>query len=312
MKSDTRHSTLPPVRSILTGTDFSEIAEHGVAAASRLASATGATLHVVHSVDLSYTGSTMIGMTAEFLDGLQASAQEKLERSIEKHTRDGIDAIEVDLRIRNGSAADVLLEEADAVDASLIVIATHARTGLAHALLGSTAEHVLQRTARPVLSLHRADVLPALPPRKILIPSDLSGDAALAFEGSRRLLGATPGATEIHLLHAVEIPGDYGRNVAAESWTRMLDKLEKHARERLAAIAEEIGREGFEVRTTVRLGSASELILEEALSSEPDLIAMRTAERSTLGRLFLGSTARRIVQRADCPVLTIRWTEHEA
>jgi len=306
MPTKTANDNRPAPRTILTATDFSPTAQVGVAAAAHLASTSGARLHLLHAVDLSYTASTPIGLTTEFIEGIMADAQRKLEESVEDLSTAGL---EIELEVRNGGAADALLEEANHVDADLIVIGTRGRSGIAHAVLGSTAEHVLQRTSRPVLSLHEEDSAPDSPPSRILIPTDLGGDAALALEGARRLLGASPEQTSIVLLHVVEVPGSGGRNVAAESWTRMLSKLKTFASEELESTAEEIRREGFSVEVCVRLGSAANVILEEALVREPDAIVMRTAERSALGRVFLGSTARRVVQRANCPVLTIRWSE---
>jgi len=294
-------------RTVLAATDFSDTAKQGVAAAARIASRSGATLHLVHAVDLAYT-STTIGLTTELLDGMRSTAQAKLDETV---LEIGSANLEIKLHLRNGRAADAILDVADIIDADLIVIATHGRHGIAHAFLGSTAEHILQRTSRPVLSLHHADALPDSPPKSILIPTDLSADAALSRVGSERLLGATPEGTELVLLHVVETPSDYGRNVAAESWTRLLSKLRTAAEDAIEGVAEPIRAEGFTVDTRVRLGSPANVILDEALLLKPDAIAMRTSERGALGRLFLGSTARRIVQRADCPVLTIRWSEVE-
>lgn len=293
------------LRSILASTDFSETAAHGVAAAARLAAFSGAKLHIVHAVDLSYTASTTIGLTKEFLDGLHSTALDRLEQVADGLSPSGLD---VELHVRNGGAADALLETANEVDADLVVIGTHGRSGLVHTLLGSTAEAILQRTPRPVLSLHTADALPGPEPKAILIPTDLGTDAVLAMEGARRLLGATPGATRLTLLHTVELPAAYSRNVAAESWTRMVSELESAARGRLERIVEEIEEHGFSVRTVLRAGSPAAAILEEADARPYDAIAMRTAERSALGRMFLGSTARRIVQKASCPVLTLRFS----
>lgn len=52
-------------------------------------------------------------------------------------------------------AVPYILERADATGADLIVIGTHGRGGLAHALLGSTAEGVLRRSKVPVLVVTR-------------------------------------------------------------------------------------------------------------------------------------------------------------
>ncbi len=46
-----------------------------------------------------------------------------------------------------------ILDAADALDADLVVIATHGLTGLSHMLLGSVAEKVVRRAGCPVLTV---------------------------------------------------------------------------------------------------------------------------------------------------------------
>ena len=50
-----------------------------------------------------------------------------------------------------GSTADAILELTDELDASLIVIASHGRTGVRRAVLGSVAEDLIRSGHRPVL-----------------------------------------------------------------------------------------------------------------------------------------------------------------
>lgn len=61
------------------------------------------------------------------------------------------------LRIRTflevGAAEDVILKTARKQAADLIIMATHARTGLAHALLGSITEKIIRSAPCPVLTL---------------------------------------------------------------------------------------------------------------------------------------------------------------
>lgn len=70
--------------------------------------------------------------------------------------------LENDLRGRNlrvrtllakGAAQDVILQTARREDVDLIVMATHARTGIAHALLGSITEKVIRHAPCPVLTV---------------------------------------------------------------------------------------------------------------------------------------------------------------
>ena len=71
-------------------------------------------------------------------------------------------------------------------------------------------------------------------------------------------------------------------------------------------MAEELRQQGFEVATLAREGFPPEVILGEAEAAGADLIAMGTHGRTGLAHLVLGSTAERVVQRANCPVLTVR------
>ena len=49
----------------------------------------------------------------------------------------------------------MIVDEAESVNADLIAMGTHGRTGLAHLFLGSTAERVVQNAACPVLTVRR-------------------------------------------------------------------------------------------------------------------------------------------------------------
>jgi nucleotide-binding universal stress UspA family protein len=65
--------------------------------------------------------------------------------------------IEVELVIRTGHAAEEILQAAEDAHCELIVISTHARTGLDRMMLGSVAEDVLRGAHCPVLCLKSAD-----------------------------------------------------------------------------------------------------------------------------------------------------------
>jgi nucleotide-binding universal stress UspA family protein len=53
--------------------------------------------------------------------------------------------------VRAGSPTSEILEAAESIPADMIVMSTHGRTGLKHALLGSVTEQVVRRAPCPVL-----------------------------------------------------------------------------------------------------------------------------------------------------------------
>ena len=63
----------------------------------------------------------------------------------------------VSMQLREGAPYDQIAQAAREVAADVIIIATHGRTGLSRALLGSTAERVVRHAPCPVLTLRRAE-----------------------------------------------------------------------------------------------------------------------------------------------------------
>ncbi len=53
--------------------------------------------------------------------------------------------------VRTGVVTDIVCEVAEDLKASVIVMATHGRSGLSHLVLGSTTENILRKAPCPVL-----------------------------------------------------------------------------------------------------------------------------------------------------------------
>jgi nucleotide-binding universal stress UspA family protein len=90
-----------------------------------------------------YTPTQITEMTQHFERLLGAS----------KKQAEGAGAVDVQTRLLQGFVTAELLEFARKQRADLIVMGTHGRTGVAHALLGSVAERVLRKAPCPVLTV---------------------------------------------------------------------------------------------------------------------------------------------------------------
>jgi universal stress protein A len=85
------------------------------------------------------------------LEHQAGAAEEKLEeicRTLVKR------AVKCRRLVEFGVAYQAIIEAANKVRANLIVISSHGRTGLAHVLIGSVAERVVQHAVCPVLVIH--------------------------------------------------------------------------------------------------------------------------------------------------------------
>ena len=76
--------------------------------------------------------------------------------------------VHVEHRLEEGDAAKRILEVAQEIQAGLIVMGTHGRTGLGRLLLGSVAEHVLRKATCPVLTVRVPLALKATSQAKLL------------------------------------------------------------------------------------------------------------------------------------------------
>ncbi|GAB4283588.1 MAG: universal stress protein [Deferrisomatales bacterium] len=88
------------------------------------------------------------------------------------------------------------------------------------------------------------------------------------------------------------------------------DRVARQVRERLARFCEEeLGAAGCADRVAeivVREGRPSQVILEEAQRLGADLIVMGSHGHTAVTEVLLGTTAHRVMQRAQVPVLLVR------
>lgn len=143
-------SSAPGFASILLPTDFSEDARHALEYAEQLARQLGATLHLLHVVEMPIfvPPYAVPAMATSGLEALLGRARQELE-----DVRAALVGLEVVTSTRIGNPADQIVEYATESACDLILMATHGRRGLAHFLLGSTTERVIRVAPCPVLSI---------------------------------------------------------------------------------------------------------------------------------------------------------------
>lgn len=146
---------------ILVAVDSSPQARVAVDLAAKLAGGCRAEVGLVHVMD------EMVGTFEGFappvsLEGMRCLHREKgnlllataAERFLPAHTGlDESDVPSIHSFLRQGAVVMQIIDVADSFNADLIVIGTHARRGISHFLMGSTAEGVIRRARCPVLSV---------------------------------------------------------------------------------------------------------------------------------------------------------------
>lgn len=302
----TSRGVMEPLHHIVAATDFSTPATIGVSWARELARAHGASLHLAHAVYQVEPGLVGTEPPFDLTEEALKAARKRLDAEVAELAEAGVKVVS---RADFGQPSQVVLREAKECDADLVVIATRGLGGFRHLLLGSTAEHVVQRSEIPVLSVHAGDEDGGeAAVRSVVLPTDFSQDARGALDAAVRVFRLGPGAT-IHLIHVVHLPPEYQvyRADGLSGMSRgLIERSVEVAREDLAALTRELEGNGFTVQPEVAEGDPAEVIIHRAHELDADLIAMGTHGAGALERLFLGSVARRVVQHGPCPVLTVR------
>jgi nucleotide-binding universal stress UspA family protein len=137
-----------PIRTILHPTDFSERSEYAFQAALSLAHDHGSRLVVAYVRAPSVVAYGELGPVVP--DPVQ-TPDDVQSRVAARHVLDPW--VEVEYRVTDGEPSAEIVRAAAAVNANLIVMGTHGRTGLGRLLMGSVAEAVLRRAPCAVMTL---------------------------------------------------------------------------------------------------------------------------------------------------------------
>ena len=137
-------------KKILVATDFSAGSDEALAHAIDLAKQTGATLDLVHILEPEIEGfpfgAAYYGDFAEQLAYIDRQLAERADQA-------AIAGLLCHARMIEGRASEAIVDRARELGADLIVLGTHGRRGLAHVLVGSVAERVVQHSTCPVLTI---------------------------------------------------------------------------------------------------------------------------------------------------------------
>lgn len=145
---------MAPFRHVLMATDFSECSGIALETAIDLARRYDAALTLVHVFALPvYPYMDLVPMVIDIETPAREGASEGLQKALAAARTQFPSAKAV---LKQAAAAwEQILATARELGADLIVLGTHGRTGVSHALIGSVAERVVRHSHVPVLTVCR-------------------------------------------------------------------------------------------------------------------------------------------------------------
>lgn len=146
-----RRNQMTKLERILVPIHFSEPSLKALDEAVELSRPYGAELILMSAVERSYYESPiLVPDSGALLEQQARAAEEKLEEICRGLGKRGVNCRTL---VEFGVPYQAIVDAAKKVNASLIVMSRHGRTGLAHVLIGSVAERVVQHAGCPILLL---------------------------------------------------------------------------------------------------------------------------------------------------------------
>jgi nucleotide-binding universal stress UspA family protein len=210
------------------------------------------------------------------------------------------------LELREGEPVECITALAEDFSAELVVAGAHGeRAGLLEGL-GSTADHLVRASTRPVLLVTHPRLTT---PRHVLVPLDkpehaagaLSWASALSQQFGARVTAmhvATGGAVSGALTALAVVSG-----VSTADATAPLTVADQSDRWLEAAVAAGVPRD--QASSEVAAGEPTLEILAAAKRLDTDLIVMARRDTGNLRRAVLGSVVAGVLRGASCPVLVV-------
>ncbi|MDR4503907.1 MAG: universal stress protein [Candidatus Scalindua sp.] len=144
------------IKKILCPVDFSGSSNLAVEYAKELASLLNARLYLLHVVEQLHGNERYLILQItpqEIAEKVKKEAEERLTSIARKIKK----LPEIKTEVREGKAFVEIVKTARKDDIDLIIMGSHGRTGLSHALIGSVAERVARKAHCPVLIVKDKD-----------------------------------------------------------------------------------------------------------------------------------------------------------
>jgi nucleotide-binding universal stress UspA family protein len=301
----------PNIRNILVPIDFSNLSILAVETAKNLARRFGATIHLAHVHEFHYPAGFIApgGPVPMSMVTFRDDSANRLSdlRMLAKTL--GLSINNCHFRSDGLPPFHEICKVAREIPADLIVMPSHAPTGLAHFFEGSTAERIVQHSPCPVVVVKQSDrehlkAGSAVRIDKILVPVDFSSCSLAGLNYAIQF--AEKVAAKICVFHAVHL----GYAYTSDGYAMYdLSRFEKAARKdadrqmREFLRCAKFGRVKFD--TVIKVGLPVDEICAQAQNQDVDLIITSTHGRTGFKHVLIGSTAEQVVRRASCPVLVV-------
>jgi acetoin utilization deacetylase AcuC-like enzyme/nucleotide-binding universal stress UspA family protein len=275
--------------------------------AAKLAGCTNARLVVFHAVHMP---SDALYPTTEFERGGDLERRRRESLADISECMAGIDA-SWQAELVYGEPVEALLAFCRRASPDLVIAGSHGLKGFKRLMLGNVVERMARLLVCPLMVVRRA-IDAGSPLDHIGVCCDLHHSDEPLVRWGLKLAGALN--ARLALLHAMESPIDpHMADPTQGPYGDVQNLLQSRLEARLRTLVASDGNESNGVRETVAVhlvpGSAKDAFFKLSREIPLDLIIVGVRQRSTIGKIIVGSTTEALLRNAPAAVLTIPLTE---
>lgn len=284
-----------PPRRILLATDLSARGDRALDRAAQLARQWGAELVVVHAIEQAAGRATWSDVEEAPSWRRPPEAAVAIERQIRRDLREAVDHLAI--HIEEGDPVRIILETAEREGCDLIVLGTARDELFGRMLLGDTVEHLVRKSPVSVLVVKTR---PAGPYHHVLVGTDFTEESRHGLNVATELF---PDAT-FTLMHAFEMP--YRALMLDSQLSHDFAAMEMKTIETFLDEAELPSAIRARVHPIIEHGPPEAMLRKYIVEQDADLTVIGAFGRGIMFHVFIGGTARRIVDGALSDVLVVR------
>ena len=279
---------------IVCGTDLSDAASNAATAAACLAARKGLPLYLVHALD-----STLAA---------QRDLAERVERQLHQHAEQ-LHKLgpEVHVVIRTGAPDAVLVQAAQDLHASLVVVGAEGQQLDSGRRIGIHSERVAQRCGVAVLVVRDGAPFRAWSAGDRPLRVVLGAEPSFASECAAHELASlcALGPCDVTAVRLFWPPNEFHR--LGFSGARSYVDIDPRVTQVLAAEVRELLPAGndYKLRVEPHLGNLGERLAAIATEEKADLIVVGSHDRNVLERIWEGSTSHATLHNAHTAVLCV-------
>lgn len=305
------------IKNILIATDFSDASHAALRQALRFANTFGATLHILHVVDELEPGWYGVDDAKNRADALRSAIKQEAQSMLQEMVPNDT-GISVNTHVSMQLSFDVsatINEYAAERDIDLIVLGVRGQTDRSAYALGRIASQVVEEAPCPVLATAESAPWESgdEPLSDIVAPVDFSKPSYKAYMHARHIAAAF--GARLHLVFVAEsrtVPLFSDTGLPGLQQVEMPAEIVDNSREALQHMIDHADGPAVDHKIHIEKGEPAAAVLDLIERKGIGLAVIATRGHSALKRLLLGSTTRRLLRMAPCPVLTMHASDNGA